>query len=71
VAAGCTSILVRTGRQGGLLDSMLAALDGAAANTQVVDDLGAAAALLLAPSIEAPASAAPAAPHPHFEKSCE
>jgi D-glycero-D-manno-heptose 1,7-bisphosphate phosphatase len=72
VAGGCTSILLRTGRQGDTLDSMLAALEGAAANTQVVDDLSAAVALLITPAVGAPASAAIAASHLHFEKkSCE
>jgi hypothetical protein len=50
------------------LDSTLAALEGAAANTQVMDDLGAAVALLMTPTVGAPASAANAASHLHFEK---
>jgi D-glycero-D-manno-heptose 1,7-bisphosphate phosphatase len=71
VAAGCAWILVRTGRQGGSLDSMLAALESAAANTQVVDDLGAAAALIMAQAVDAQAFAAEAAGHLHCEKSGE
>lgn len=48
VAAGCTCILVRTGRQGQALDGMVAALTGQAALTPVVDDLGVAVRRLVA-----------------------
>jgi D-glycero-D-manno-heptose 1,7-bisphosphate phosphatase len=47
-AAGCNTILVRTGRQGQALDDMVAALTGQAALTPIVDDLAAAVRLLTA-----------------------
>lgn len=70
IAAGCAAILVRTGRQGSMLDAKLAALESAPTNTRVVEDLGAVAALLLALPVEAP-PLAEATGHSHFEKSCE
>ena len=55
-AAGCRCILVRTGRQGSALDSMLAELAPKPAATLIIDDLAAAARQLVAagdPLIEA------------------
>jgi D-glycero-D-manno-heptose 1,7-bisphosphate phosphatase len=49
LAAGCASILVRTGRQGQQLDALLAGLTaGAGGSTQVVADVSAAADLIVA-----------------------
>jgi hypothetical protein len=49
LAAGCASILVRTGRQGQQLDALLAGLTaGAGGYTQVVADVSAAADLIVA-----------------------
>lgn len=46
-AAGCQCILVRTGRQGSALDSMLAELAPKLAATPIIDDLAAAARQLV------------------------
>jgi D-glycero-D-manno-heptose 1,7-bisphosphate phosphatase len=47
-AAGCPCLLVRTGRQGQVLDDLVAGLDGALAETPILDDLGAVARQLIA-----------------------
>lgn len=49
-AAGCASILVRTGRQGARLDSLLAELGTGAPPVPIVDDLSAAVQLIAASS---------------------